>query len=129
MSKKKAADDEEQPTADVLTEVGASGDPAIVDRIRARVAGIEDADAKLPVTAPPPPPRPSIGRIVIYTSTGEKGAAGEQHGAFITAVDAETVCLRVFTRTSDYVKVDIRQADDVPGSEEAQGRWAWPPRV
>jgi hypothetical protein len=78
--------------------------------------------------APVPPP-PSIGRIVIYTSAGEKGSVGEQHAALITGVESETVSLRVWSRTTDYVMIAVRFSDAAPGTVEAQGRWAWPPRV
>jgi hypothetical protein len=79
-----------------------------------------------PKAAPQPP---SLGRIVIYTSAGEKGLVGEQHAAVITAVEGDTVSLRAWTRTTDYVVLAVRFTDCAPGSVEAQGRWTWPPRI
>jgi len=84
-----------------------------------------DAEPK----ARPAPQVPSLGRIVIYTSNGEKSAVGEMHAAVITSVDAEFVSLRVWTRTAEFPAVAVLFTDAAPGSDEAQGRWAWPPRV
>lgn len=80
------------------------------------------------------PPPPAIGRIVHYTSAGEKGFVGQVFAALITAVDAETVALRVFTPTTDFVVPAVRFTDAEAGSVGpddggAQGRWSWPRRV
>ena len=75
-----------------------------------------------------------VGRIVHYTSAGEKGFVGQVFAALITAVDAETVSLRVFTATTDFVVPGARFTDAEAGSvgpdeAGAPGRWSWPKRV
>lgn len=111
MSKKSVKPGSEAATGDETAEAeeGAGGEPA------------------------PAPPPPSIGRIVHYTSAGEKGFVGQVFAALITAVDAETVALRVFTATTDFVVPAVRFTDAEAGSVGpddggAQGRWSWPRR-
>jgi hypothetical protein len=109
----------------------ATGEGEAADEGAAEPADHEARYDHLP--APPPPP-PSIGRIVLYTSAGEKGFVGQVFAAVITAVDAETVSLRVWTPTADFVVPGARFTDAEAGSvgpdeAGAQGRWSWPRRV
>lgn len=110
MSKKSAKAGSEAATGDETAEAEAAGEPE------------------------PAPPPPSIGSIVLYTSAGEKGFVGQVFAAVITAVDAETVSLRVWTPTTDFVVPAARFTDAEAGSvgpddAGAQGRWSWPRRV
>ncbi len=89
-------------------------EPSPLERFQDTIGRVVAADAK----APPP----TIGRIVIYASAGEKGVAGEPHAAIITGVDAATVALRVFTRTSEHLVAAAEQGT-------TPGTWAWPARV
>lgn len=70
--------------------------------------------------APPPPPKPSIGRIVHYTTDPH----GTTKAALIIDVfDDETVDLAVFNHTG------VHPLDAVSFAEEpTPGFWSWPPR-
>lgn len=142
MSKKKAEEKPEPddlPKSEVFADADAAAELERLNRFEREggvaydpvVAAAGEAAYPQRSTEPKPAPQPpSLGRIVIYTSTGEKGYVGEQHAALITAIENDgSASLRVFTRTAEFVSLSVRFTDNAPGSVEAQGRWAWPPRV
>jgi hypothetical protein len=111
----------EKPSPEPTTTPGEPIDVADSD-LATKLAGLAALS-----TAPPPPP--TVGRIVWYTSKGEKSVAGETHAALITGVAADSVFLRVFTATTDFVVPAVKYSAAAPGTEEARGCWGWPPRV
>lgn len=69
--------------------------------------------------------KPSVGRIVHYTSYGTPGGEfqSEARAAIITGVvDDTTVHLCVLNPTGMFFNLDVRQGD-------GPGQWNWPPRV
>lgn len=92
--------------------------------------------------------RPTIGRIVQYTNLGDRDGKypPEVQAAIITgaqyvgpatsdaeapSLDAESsykVTLHIFYKTGQF-DMDAPFTTAAPGSDEARGKWAWPPRV
>jgi hypothetical protein len=120
-----------KPGSEAATDEGEAADEASA----AATDDVPPTPSREPArSAAPAPQQASIGRIVHYTSAGEKGFVGQVFAALITGVDAETVALRVFTPTTDFVVPAVRFTDAEAGSVGpddggAQGRWSWPRRV
>lgn len=93
-------------------------------------------------------PVPTVGRIVHYTNLGDRDGKypPEVQAAIITGVKKRppaveenavarsesydyVVDLHIFYRTGDFYMLDVPFTSAEPGSEEARGKWAWPPRV
>lgn len=80
--------------------------------------------------------KPTIGRIVHYTSNGyhDGKAPPEIRAAIITGVnpateaEAASVSLRVFTRMDDSPLQKVLYSDEPAGSTKARGCWSWPAR-
>lgn len=75
---------------------------------------------------------PSIGRIVHYTNLGDRDGKfpPEAQAALITGVNADgTVSLHIFYRTGQFDMPSVAFSEALPGTEEARGKWSWPPRV
>lgn len=94
--------------------------------------------------------KPTVGRIVQYTSLGDRDGKfpPEVQAAIITAVRfdgptrpttreeevlvndeaAYTCSLHIFYKTGQF-DMDAEFTLHAPGSEEARGKWAWPPRA
>lgn len=76
--------------------------------------------------------KPSVGRIVQYTNLGDRDGKypPQVQAAIITGVnDDGTVSLHIFYKTGQFDMQSVPLTDATPGSEEARGKWAWPPRV
>ena len=78
-----------------------------------------------------PPQRPTVGRIVHYYVNGSG-----PHAAIVTVADDYTdpmmVDLQVFGELNKGRTRGLRTCvtySDVPGSENRQDRWCWPPRA
>lgn len=76
--------------------------------------------------------KPSLGRIVHYTNLGDRDGKfpPEAQAAMITGVNKDgTVSLHIYYRTGQFDLPNVEYTDALPGTEEARGKWAWPPRV
>jgi len=76
--------------------------------------------------------KPTIARVVHYTNLGDRDGKYPVtvQAAIITGINVDgTVSLHVFYRTGsfDLVSCDFTEAE--AGTEEARGKWSWPPRV
>lgn len=76
----------------------------------------------------------SIGRIVHYTNLGDRDGKYPPtvQAAIITGVNDEEagdVSLHVFYKTGQFDLASCQQTAADAGSEQARGRWSWPPRV
>lgn len=116
------SDDDDQDEPETVSDEDAAAVIAASDAATAEPSPSLAGAAPAPAPAAPPRKPPTIGRIVTYTSAGEKSEQGEEHPAVITGVDADTVALRVFTRTSDFIVPRVQEGT-------APGSWRWPPRV
>lgn len=83
------------------------------------------------------PPKPTVGRIVHYTSVDEEAPpAGSPvmpysvQPALVTGLnDDGTLALHVFRRTSQFDLDACHFTEAKAGTYEAAGKWAWPERV
>lgn len=76
--------------------------------------------------------KPTIGRIVHYTNLGDRDGKYPPtvQAAIITGVNEDgTVSLHVFYKTGQFDLASCQQTEAVAGSEDARGRWSWPPRI
>lgn len=89
--------------------------------------------------------KPTVGRIVQYTNLGDRDGKypPEVQAAIVTKVrpreaapDADpyveannVVSLHVFYPTGQFDIADVPFTSELPGSEGARGKWAWPPKV
>lgn len=80
--------------------------------------------------------KPTIGRIVHYTSLGDRDGKypPEIQAAIITGVnppfgdEEPSVSLHVFYRTGQFDMPEVERTDEPAGSEDARGFWCWPAR-
>ena len=75
--------------------------------------------------------KPTVGRIVQYTNLGDRDGKypPEIQAAIITRVrDEGKVCLHIFYPTGQFDMDNVPFTEAKPGSEDARGHWAWPPR-
>ena len=88
---------------------------------------------------------PSVGRIVHYSSLGDRDGKypSELHPALITKVSQHTnfkqvgvaeenqynVSLRIFYETGDFWMQHVSFTTERAGTEAARGKWAWPERI
>lgn len=76
--------------------------------------------------------KPTVGRIVHYTNLGDADGRfpPEAHAAMITKVHDDTaVALCIFYPTGVFFMERVQQTLKTPGTDEARGKWGWPPRV
>ena len=76
--------------------------------------------------------KPSIGRIVHYTNLGDRDGKYPPtvQAAIITGLNAELndVSLHVFYKTGQFDLASCQFTEAAAGSEQARGKWSWPPR-
>lgn len=96
---------------------------------------------------------PTVGRIVLYTNLGDRDGRfpPEAQAALITKVVDEwapgtahapgeeawgadderryRVSLRVFYEDGEFTMRGVPFTNAAPASEDARGKWTWPPRV
>jgi hypothetical protein len=106
----------------------------VIDSVDALHMALKEMLAGLNEVPSQPTQRPSIGRIVYFTTAEGDHAIWP---AIITEVYSDrTVSLCIFPSSSPaldrhaaYTGDHINKTDAPPGTEEAAGFWNWPPRV
>lgn len=93
--------------------------------------------------------KPTIGRIVHYTNLGDRDGKypPEVQAAIITGVRSRgpsvsgapepdpndetgyVVTLHAFYKTGQFDMPDVPFTSAEPGTDDARGKWAWPPRA
>ena len=76
--------------------------------------------------------KPSVGRIVHYTSLGDKDGRfpPEVQAAIITGVNADGSCaLHIFYKTGQFDMASVEETFAEAGSDGARGHWCWPAKV
>lgn len=75
---------------------------------------------------------PTIGRVVHYTNLGDRDGKypPTAQAAMVTGLnDDGTVSLHVFYKTGQFDLASCAFTEAASGSEDARGKWSWPPRV
>ncbi len=76
--------------------------------------------------------KPSVGRIIHYTSLGS--ADGKYSPELVPAIivgvnDDGTVALHTFYRTGQFNLNSVEHTLETAGTAPARGKWAWPERI